>query len=157
MMGALMRRIAAWLGVLISASLSGMVAAETGQAPRIADLTVVPAQGPVNTRYTLSLRVTDPQGPEDLRRTLFQLREGRERITVAINDQGLEVDAKAGDGIYSGHSRVPPSAAPGTHRFVVYVEDRRGHRSNQLEYTFTVLGGHRVQLHQGVLDPGSFP
>jgi hypothetical protein len=115
------------------------------RAPRIADLHVVPTQGPVNTHYILTVRVTDPQGATDVRGVLFQVREGRERIAVPINDAGREADAVAGDGIYTGKSSVPPSAAPGRHRFVVYVEDLSGHRSNTLEYPFTMLGGNVVR------------
>ncbi len=138
-----------WLGALVLGGLIGTVTAGSAEAPHIADLKVDPSQGPVHTRYLLSLRVTDPQGPQDVRGMLFQLREGHEIIAVPINDAGREGDRRAGDGLYTGRTSVPSSAASGPHRFEVYVEDLRGQRSNGLAYEFTVRGGNFVQVRLG--------
>lgn len=106
--------------------------------PVISDLNVSPAAGPVGSVYTISLRITSQGGVIPL---LHQMREGREAISVPLRDDGLEGDAAKGDGVYIGHSGVPPTAAKQTHRFEVFVQDRAGRKSNMLEYRFTVLKG----------------
>lgn len=110
-------------------------------SPVISDLKIHPKKGPAGTVFTITLRITDPQGPDDVMRTLFQMREGRESIEIAINDDGRNGDASKDDGIYTGKDRVPKTAAKVAHLFEVFVRDKSGHRSNLLKYTFTVLEG----------------
>ncbi len=112
--------------------------------PVISDLRVDPASGPTGTTYTLSLQIIDPQGPENVVQTLYQMREGLEAIELPINDEGLAGDLQKGDGIYTGKSRVPPTAAKESHRFEVFVRDKDRHKSNVLSYRFTVLEGLRT-------------
>lgn len=109
--------------------------------PIISDLKVFPTAGPAGSIYTLSLRIANPEGIVPL---LHQMREGREAIDVPLRDDGLQGDEKKGDGIYTGHSEVPPTAARQTHRFVVFIQDRAGRKSNLLEYHFTVLEGKAI-------------
>ncbi|HIE66099.1 MAG: choice-of-anchor X domain-containing protein [Nitrospira sp.] len=115
-------------------------------SPAISDLKVQPGKGPAGTVFTITLRITDPQGHDDLERTLFQRREGRESSEITLHDDGLNGDVSKGDGIYTGKDRVPKTAAKATHLFEVFVRDKSGHRSNLLEYTFTVLEG--VVIHE---------
>ncbi len=110
-------------------------------SPVISNLEIHPKKGPAGTTFTITLRITDPQGPDDIMRTLFQMREGRESIEIVINDDGLNSDVSKGDGIYTGKDRVPKTAAKVAHHFEVFVRDASGHRSNLLAYTFTVLEG----------------
>jgi len=110
-------------------------------SPVISDLNLLPVKGPAGTVFTITLRIMDPQGADDLERTLFQMREGRESSEIAIHDDGLNGDISKGDDIYTGKDRVPETAAKAAHRFEVFVQDKSGHRSNLLEYTFTVLEG----------------
>ncbi|MFQ5780438.1 MAG: choice-of-anchor X domain-containing protein [Nitrospiria bacterium] len=110
-------------------------------SPVISDLKVTPEKGPAGTTFTITLRITDPQGADDIIGTLFQMREGRESIEVSINDDGLNGDVSKGDGIYTGKDQVPKTAAKETHLFEVFVRDKSGHRSNVLRYDFTVLEG----------------
>lgn len=124
-------------------------AAGTG-APVISDLGVDPAAGPAGTRYTVTVRVTDPRGPRDIDETLYQVREHVESIPLPINDRGAGGDAVAGDGIYTAVTRVPPSAAGGTHTFAVFVRDKAGRHSNTLVYQFTVLKGGVVDNAGGL-------
>lgn len=109
--------------------------------PMISDLRVFPTAGPAGSIYTISLRITNP---EEIVPLLHQMREGRESIDVPIRDDGLQGDAKKGDGVYTGHSEVPPTAARQTHRFEVFIQDRAGRKSNLLEYRFTVLDGKAI-------------
>lgn len=131
-------------------------------APVISDLNVDPSAGPVDTRYTVSVRITDPRGPGDIVPTLFQIRERVESIPLTINDQGENGDAVAGDGVYTAVTRVPPSAAAGTHTFAVFVRSRTGRQSNTLLYQFTVLkgdvvdGGGSMQTAVPAIFPGRY-
>lgn len=114
------------------------------EIPFISDLNVEPSSGPVGTEYRITLHITDPQGQNDLVQILHQMREGVEVITIPLNDDGVAGDLKKGDGIFSGSSIVPQTASKSTHRFEVFVRDKAGHRSNLLEYRFTVLEGRLV-------------
>ncbi len=109
--------------------------------PVISDLTVSPLSGPTGTVYRISLRIASRSGVVPL---LRQVREGRETISVPLRDDGREGDVSKGDGIYTGHSGVPPTAARQTHHFEVYIEDEGGRKSNPLEYLFTVLEGEAI-------------
>jgi hypothetical protein len=106
--------------------------------PVISELHVSPPSGPTGTVYKISLRITSQAGVVPL---LHQVREGKEAISVPLRDDGLDGDAEKGDGIYTGHSGVPPKAAKQTHRFEVFVQDPEGRKSNLLAYLFTVLEG----------------
>ena len=110
-------------------------------APVISDLRLDRRAGSVGAVYTLSLRISDPQGPDNIVKTVHQLREKTEKILVPINDDGLYGDAVENDGIYTGRNVVPSSAAPGTHRFRIFVRDKDGNKSNQLDYRFEVVEG----------------
>lgn len=118
-------------------------AADRG-APVISDVIARPSAGPVGTRYVITLRITDPRGPTDIRPILYQIRERVESIPLPINDRGEDGDAVARDGVYTAVGTVPPSAAGGTHTFAVFVRDKAGRQSNTLIYQFTVLKGNVV-------------
>ncbi len=107
--------------------------------PIISNLKVKPRAGFAGSSYIVRVQVEDPQGPNDIVAILFHQRESMEWMKVPINDKGLNGDIQAGDGIYTGRTTVPRSADKKAHRFSVYVEDKAGHTSNTLTYTFTVL------------------
>jgi hypothetical protein len=132
----MLKRIA-WVFLPLMVNLSPISIIEPPD-PVISDLEVSPTSGPAGSIYKISLRITSPRGVVPL---LHQIREGKEAIDVLLRDDGLEGDAARGDGIYTGHSDVPPTAARQTHRFKVFVQDRAGRKSNVLEYRFTVLKG----------------
>jgi hypothetical protein len=115
------------------------VSSQDKRSPVISDLKVAPQAGPLGTIYKITLRITDPQGPGDIIKTLYHLREKVEGIQVPINDDGVNGDVSRGDGIYTGINFVPQSAEPKTHIFQVFVRDKAGNKSNVLEYRFTVL------------------
>lgn len=139
-----MRATTALTILLIFMTISLTVSATDGVAPLISDLIVDPSEGPVGTEYAITLRIRDPQGPEDIGRILFQIREKTEVIKVPIRDDGLEGDRSKGDGIYTGRVVVPTTAERRTHRFEVFVRDREGNESNTLEYRFIVLKGIEI-------------
>jgi uncharacterized protein YcgI (DUF1989 family) len=124
-------------------------------APVISDLTVVPASGGIGTPYTITLHVTDPQGPDFIDNHLYQIRERMEAITLDINDRGVEGDAVAHDGIYTAESIVPHTAVEGVHTFTVFVKDTAGRHSNVLLYRFTVTKGNSVLQTDGGESPGT--
>ena len=127
------------LSVAVAVPVSG--ANTENETPVIADLKVAPSSGSAGTVYVLSVQMTDPQGLGDILKILYQMREGIELIELPLNDDGLEGDLKKGDGIFSGQSAVPKTAARQTHLFEVFVRDKSGHKSNILSYRFTVLEG----------------
>lgn len=106
--------------------------------PVISELHVSPPSGPTGTVYKISIRITSRV---EIIPLLHQLREGKEAISVPLRDDGLDGDAEKGDGIYTGHSGVPPKAARQTHRFEVFVRDLEGRKSNLMAYLFTVVEG----------------
>src|SRR5579884_1669180 len=103
--------------------------------PVISDLRVSPTSGPTGTVYILSLRITSLGEVVPL---LHQIREGHLENDVPLRDDGLEEDVEKGDGIYTGRSGVPPTAAKQTHHFEVFIQDKMGRKSNVLNYQFTV-------------------
>jgi len=120
-------------------ALSFTLAAEERTDPVISDLNVDPSSGPPGTIYTISVRIVSPRDPEGIVEVLHQVRENEESIDVPIRDDGLEGDAVRGDGVYTGRSVVPRTAAKQTHRFKVFIRDKAGRKSNVLEYRFTVI------------------
>jgi hypothetical protein len=117
-------------------------AAQESTGPLIADVRIVPAAGPTGTVYTVSVRIVSPRDPGAIVPVLHQIRERTERIDLPIHDDGLDGDAVKGDGVYSGRTSVPDSAAARTHHFEVYIVNTEGRKSNVLDYRFTVLPGH---------------
>ncbi len=115
-----------------------------GESPMISEMKVNPIDGPTGTKYTISLRIAHPQGSGHIVEVLYQIREAGEAIEVLLRDDGLGGDLEKEDGIYSGRSVVPRTAARQTHRFEVFVRDKSGHKSNILEYRFTVLDGIEI-------------
>jgi hypothetical protein len=126
----------AWIFVpLIAMNLTPVILVDAPE-PVISELKVTPTSGPAGTIYSISLRIT---GPEEVIPLLHQRREGKETIDTPLRDDGLQGDAEKGDGIYTGHSDVPPTAAKRVHHFEVFVKDKTGRKSNVLEYRFTVV------------------
>jgi hypothetical protein len=112
-------------------------------SPVITQLRVEPRAAPPGGRMIIRLQIHDRQGRGDIDPVLYQIREGIERIRTPLYDDGTHGDAHPSDGFYSGEMQVPPTAAEGSHWFVVFVYDRAGHRSNLELYEFTVLGEER--------------
>ncbi len=115
-----------------------------GVSPRLSDLRITPDAGPRGTRYTIAVRISDPQGAGDIVALLYQLREQAELIRLDVNDEGRGADRVAGDGVYTGESVVPETASIGVHRFELFARDREGNRSNILRYRFTVKAAPRL-------------
>lgn len=130
--------------LVLLAALAVPTAENDAISPRISGLQITPASGPRGARYTIALKIIDPQGADDVVALLYQLRERSELIRLEINDEGRGADREAHDGIYTGVSVVPDTAARGVHDFQVFVRDRDGHQSNILHYRFTVERGPRL-------------
>lgn len=138
----MIKQIASMLIPLLTFGLAPVVLVAP-PAPIISDLTVAPSSGPSGTVYRISLRIA---GSAVVVPILKQVREGKEAISVPLRDDGREGDDAGGDGIYTGHSGVPPKAAKQTHRFEVFVQDLEGRKSNLLVYLFTVVDEDRKAL-----------
>jgi hypothetical protein len=120
---------------LIAINLSPVILVDSPE-PVISELKVTPTSGPAGTIYSISLRIT---GPEEIIPLLHQRREGKETIDTPLRDDGLQGDAEKGDGVYTGHSDVPPTAAKRVHHFEIFIKDKAGRKSNVLKYQFTVV------------------
>lgn len=140
-----MRAIKISLIVIMNMAFSAFSFAEVDtNAPVISGFSVRPSAGPAGTTYRITFRLSDPQGLDNIVPILYQLREGIEVIEVPINDKGLAGDLQEGDGIYTGKSVVPKTAAKQKHNFQVFVRDKEGHQSKSLEYSFTVQEAHII-------------
>jgi len=135
-----MRNVMALVAIALVVMALPLTAAERA-GPVIADLNVHPSSGPPGTDYTISVRIVSPRDPKEIVALLHQMREMRESTDIPIHDDGVEGDAVKGDGIYTGRSTVPSTAAQRTHHFEVFILDTAGRKSNVLEYHFTVLHG----------------
>ena len=108
-------------------------------SPVISKLKVNPLSGAYGTVIGITIEIYDPQGLNNVRHELHQIREGIEPILLKLYDDGTHGDNTAHDRIFSGETRVPKTAATGVHEFKVVVFDKNGNRSNLLAYKFTVL------------------
>jgi len=137
------RTLTAVAGCVVAAvcALAQPAAAQDSSGPQIADLHVDPSSGPTGTVYTISVRIVKPRAPNEFVPVLHQIRENTELIDIPIHDDGLDGDAVKGDGIYTGRTSVPGTAATRTHHFDVFILDAAGRKSNVLDYRFTVLPG----------------
>ncbi len=94
---------------------------------------------------TLSVRVTDPSGPQDIKIVFFNtfLPDGRpssgnpfEMYDSGSSDDGDEI---AGDGIYSTKIELLPDTEPGPYRFEFRAVDYSNLSSNVITHTIIVL------------------
>ncbi len=125
--------------LITSAAYGAPIPPGDDSAPVISDLAVNPSSGPIDTQYTITLRITSAKGPRFIEDTLYQTREHMEDIPLPLNDLGINGDAKGGDGVYTAMGVVPHTAAAGVHTFTVFVKDTAGRHSNVLLYQFTVI------------------
>ncbi len=132
------------LPLLVMNIAAGTGPADDAVSPRLLALQVSPDTGPRGTRYTIAVKIIDPQGADDIVALLYQVREQAELIRLQVNDEGRGADQVAGDGVYTGQSLVPETASVGVHHFRLFVRDRDGHQSNILQYRFTVSKGPRL-------------
>lgn len=123
-------------GLLLGAQI---VQAQTDSSPVISHLEVSPLVGYRETLVTLRLNISDPRGLENIEETLYIVRNGVETMKARMVDDGSRGDPAPGDGQYTARIRVPPNASFQTHEFQVYVQNKKGERSNTLYYAFRVL------------------
>jgi hypothetical protein len=93
--------------------------------------------------YTLTIRVSDDQGPGDIRRVYFNTFKPDGSASAGnpfvMNDSGENGDAIAGDGVYSLTITISPQNALGTYRFEFFAEDLSGAVSEGVSRTITVI------------------
>tara|TARA_Y100000031_G_scaffold113622_1_gene125530 strand:- start:34 stop:483 length:450 start_codon:yes stop_codon:yes gene_type:complete len=107
-------------------------------SPEISNIKVYPSSGTHGTVISITFEIDDPQGFDNIRKELFQIREGVEPILLKLFNDGAHGDAQANDNVYSAETIVPKTAAKGAHEFHVFVLDKDGNKSNDLTYKFTV-------------------
>ncbi|MGK9476991.1 hypothetical protein [Melioribacter sp. OK-6-Me] len=115
-------------------------------SPEITEV-IVPSSGSVNQRITLSVKVSDPNGLNDIIEVYYELYRPDE--TQVKNSQGISKfpmfddgnsskngDANAGDGVYTVFIRFPEGQPLGKWRFVFSARDRSGAISKPVEFYF---------------------
>ena len=107
-------------------------------SPEISNLKVEPLSGSHGTVIGITLEIHDLQGLDNVRKELYQIREGIEPIVLHLYDDGTHGDTVANDNIFYAETIVPKTAAKGVHEFHVFVLDKDGNKSNTLAYRFTV-------------------
>lgn len=106
--------------------------------PEISNLKIEPLSGGHGTVINMTIEIYDPQGINNIRKELFIIREGIERIIIKLYADGTHGDATANNSIFYGETRVPKTASLGAHNFNVFVFDEDGNKSNTLTYKFIV-------------------
>lgn len=93
--------------------------------------------------FLISVRVTDPQGLDDIKKVWFDLTkpDGTPSSSnpVPLFDDGSNGDQTAGDGIYSLQVSISPQNDKGVYRFDFNAEDLSGTISDTLTHYFTVV------------------
>ena len=107
-------------------------------SPEISNLKVEPLSGCHGTVIKITLKIHDLQGLDNIRKELYQIREGIEPIVLKLYDDGTHGDTAANDNIFYAETRVPKTAAKGVHEFHLFVLDKDDNKSNTLTYKFTV-------------------
>ncbi len=107
-------------------------------SPEISNIKVEPLSGSNGTVIRITLEINDLQGLDNIRKELYQIREGIEPIVLKLSDDGTHGDTLANDSIFYAETIVPKTAAKGVHEFHVFVFDKDGNKSNTLTYKFTV-------------------
>ncbi len=115
-------------------------------SPEITEV-IVPSSGSVNQRITLSVKVSDPNGLNDIIEVYYELY--RPDGTQVKNSQGITKfpmfddgnsningDANAGDGVYTVSLTFPDGQPSGKWRFVFGARDRAGAISQPVESYF---------------------
>ncbi len=108
-------------------------------SPEISNLKVEPLSGSNGTVISITLEIHDLQGLDNIRKELYQIREGIEPAVLKLYDDGTHGDTVASDNIFYAETIVPKTAAKGVHEFKVFVLDKDGNKSNTLTYKFTVM------------------
>ncbi len=107
-------------------------------SPEISNLKVKPLSGAHGTIISITLEIHDRQGSDNIRKELYQIREGIEPIVLKLYDDGTHGDTVANDNIFYAETIVPKTAAKGVHEFHLFVLDKDDNKSNRLTYKFTV-------------------
>lgn len=109
----------------------------SGHPPVIANLN---APDTVNTslvtQFLITLQVSDPEGLSDIASVT---RTTPSDLVLNLNDNGLNGDVTAGDGIYSELVSVSPAPPNGSYLFTFQATDRLGLKSNTIQKTIVII------------------
>ncbi len=87
------------------------------------------------TEFLTTVRASDPDGASDIRTVVRITPSGK---SFPLNDNGLNGDAAAGDGIYTETVSVNPPPSPGSYLFRYVAIDRSGDSSNVILHTIVI-------------------
>jgi hypothetical protein len=93
--------------------------------------------------FLISIRATDPQGLEDVKRVYFNTTKPDGSPStgnpIYLFDDGTQGDRIAGDGIFSRTVQIGPENDKGIYRFDFFAEDQSGTVSQPLTHNITVM------------------
>ncbi|MFQ6617963.1 MAG: hypothetical protein ACE5QV_04660 [Fidelibacterota bacterium] len=91
----------------------------------------------------IAVSVTDPQGPDDIRRVKYDVMDPDSVIirdpTFVMRDDGLFGDAYPDDGVYSVKQPTDPGGRIGKFTFLIWAEDRAGNVSEVLPHPVIIF------------------
>jgi hypothetical protein len=107
------------------------------QSPTISSLTAPDTVRPsVAQLFKITVQVQDPDGLSDIRSVTRKTPGGN---VFPLNDNGVNGDDIAGDGIFSETVSLSPAPSPGSYTFTFQATDRSSATSNVLSHTVVVL------------------
>lgn len=90
----------------------------------------------LQTEFLITVAVSDPEGLSDV---LSVTRTTPSGSILSLNDNGLNGDVSAGDGIYSERVSVNPPPPNGSYLFTFQATDRLGLKSNVIQKTIVII------------------
>lgn len=88
------------------------------------------------TEFLIIVTVSDPEGHSDI---LSVTRTTPSNLVLNLNDNGINGDATAGDGIFSERVSVTPAPPDGSYMFSFQATDRSGLKSNVIQKTIVIV------------------
>jgi hypothetical protein len=121
---------------------------EANNFPPEISVPIVPAKIPLGSLFKLTVKVVDPNGPDDIKEVYFELFDPQGKIVYSdsanevskfpMNDNGQSGDSLPKDGIYSTNFSFPVDAQLGEWNFIITALDESGEVSNSIEKSIEV-------------------
>lgn len=100
------------------------------ESPRISEVSIKPETADIGKEITITAKVTDANGKEDIQRVWFEVLElvQTKGEQGEMNDDGEDGDATAGDGIYTGKRAIAEYYLKGSYHLTVFAKDSAGNQ-----------------------------
>lgn len=103
------------------------------ESPQISQVTITPETADIGQEITVSAKVTDANGKDDIQRVWFEVLElAQTKGEIQdMNDKGDDGDPAAGDGTYTGKRKIAEYYLKGAYHLTIFAKDTAG---NQKKY-----------------------